>query len=602
MVARPSKRSYSNSRGTLGRIPSALAGALVLWVFLWSSSWAHQSGLVWSSFVGGSAAENGYDIALDGSGGVWVTGYTESADFPSTAGAFVATAENRDVFVIRLVAQGSEMSSSIVFGGSNLEEGMSMTLDGSGCVYVTGYTRSMDFPVTAGALDSIIEGDSDAFVVKLEPAGGNLSYSTLLGGGGADYGRGIAVDNFGRALVIGATDAADFPATAGSFDESFNGGTDVFVARLDPWGSALDFATFLGGGLSDYGWGIALDVWGGAHLVGYTYSPDFPTTENALDTLHSGPSDVFVAKLDSSGGELDYATFLGGNHLDAARSIAVDGWGSAHVTGYTFSQDFPVTPGAFDSALDPYDVDAFVAKLNPDGSALEYATFLGGERVDSGYGVALDSSGKACVVGFTESENFPISAGAVEAVHNGERDVFVTLLGPSGDLLEYSTFLGGAEDDYAWDVVLDGWGDALVAGYTRSVDFPTTSGAFRETSCGAEDVFVTRLSLSDTPVEPQASLTGLPKGYVLDQNYPNPFNASTEIRYRIPQADHVTLRIFNSLGQEVCTLRDTYQKASEYAVPWDGRNAMGRKVASGTYFYALTGRDFRAAKKMIVLR
>jgi hypothetical protein len=553
--------------------------------------------------VGGGGADNGDDIALDGSGGVWVTGFTESVDFPVTAaGAFDASGDSRDAFVVRLVAQGSAMTLATVFGGSNLEEGMSVALDGSGCAYVTGYTRSADFPVTVGALDSTIDGDSDAFAVKLEPTGDILGYSTLLGGSGADGGRGIAVDGSGRAVVIGFTETVDFPATAGSFDETFNGGTDVYVARLNPLGSALDYATFLGGGLADYGWGIALDDWGRAHLVGYTYSPDFPTTGGVLDTLHSGPSDVFVAKLNPSGSELEYATFLGGNDFDAARSIALDRLGSAHVTGYTFSQDFPVTPGAFDSALDPYDVDAFVAKLTPAGSALGYATFLGGKRVDSGYGITVDGSGSAYVVGFTESVDFPTTPGALDEVHNGGRDIFVTLLDSSGSLLEYSTFLGGSEYDYAWDVVLDGPGGAIVSGYTRSTNFPATVGAFDETHNGAEDVIVTRLCLSGTLVEPQTPPAGLPKGYVLHQNYPNPFNGGTEIRYRIPQAGHVTLKIFNSLGQEVHTLRDTYQRASEYAVLWDGRDAVGGKLASGAYFYTLTGGDFRTTKKMVLLR
>ncbi|HSN73556.1 MAG TPA: SBBP repeat-containing protein, partial [Anaerolineae bacterium] len=314
--------------------------------------------------------------------------------------------------------------------------------------YVTGGTSSSNFPTTPGAFDTSLNGNGDAFVVKLNATGTGLNYATFLGGGGGDSGNGIAVDGTGRAYVTGLTYSSDFPTPPGAFDPSFNGAYDAFVARLNAAGSGLDCGTFLGGGGNDWGNGIAVDGMGRAYVTGFAASSDFPTTPGAFDPTYAGGtcglpgspypcSDAFVAKLNAAGSGLDYATFLGGSNEDAGADIAVDAMGRAYVTGGTRSSDFPTTPGAFDPTFGggvcgpnlPCS-DAFVTRLNATGSGLDYATFLGGSVSgdDSGKAIAVDSGGNAYVAGGTNSTDFPATPDAFDASHNGSGDAFVAKL------------------------------------------------------------------------------------------------------------------------------------------------------------------------------
>ena len=298
-------------------------------------------------------------------------------------------------------------------------------MDASGNVFVTGYTSSSDFPTTAGAYDATANGSHDAFVTKLNPTGAGLVYSTFLGGSSGGLGNGIAVDASGNAFVTGT----------------------AFVTKLNPTGTGLVYSTFLGGSSGDFGNGIAVDASGNAFVTGYTSSSNFPTTAGAYDATFNGGSDAFVTKLNPTGTGLVYSTFLGGSgsssSSDSGSGIAVDASGNAFVTGYTSSSNFPTTAGAYDATANG-GTDAFVTKLNPTGTGLVYSTFLGGSERDYGNGIAVDASGNAFVTGYTDSSNFPTTAGAYDATANGGSDAFVTKLNPTGTGLVYSTFLGGS--------------------------------------------------------------------------------------------------------------------------------------------------------------
>ena len=279
-----------------------------------------------------------------------------------------------------------------------------------------------------------------------------LLYSTYLGGGSFDFGVGIALDGAGSAYLTGYTASADFPTTAGAFDTSFNGASDAFVTKLDASGAALGYSTYLGGSEGDdNGLGIALDGAGSAYLTGATGSADFPTTAGAFDTTYNGGYDGFVTKLDASGAALGYSSYLGGDSFDSGYGIALDGAGSAYLTGETRSRDFPTTVGAFDTSFNGVVTDAFVTKLDPSGAALGYSSYLGGSDTesggDSGNGIALDGAGNAYLTGETYSADFPTTAGAFDTTFNGDYDAFVTKLDASGAALGYSTFLGGGSND-----------------------------------------------------------------------------------------------------------------------------------------------------------
>ena len=331
-------------------------------------------------------------------------------------------------------------------------------------------------------------------------AGGSpypLLYATFLGGSSTDYSRAIAVDGAGQAYVTGYTYSADFPASVGpGYDTSFNGNYDAFVIKLDATGADLLYATFLGGSAVEGGAGIAVDSAGQAYVTGYTYSADFPASVGpGYDTSFNGHIDAFVVKLDATGADLLYATFLGGSAVEGGAGIAVDSAGQAYVTGYTISADFPASLGpGYDTSYNGTG-DAFVVKLDATGAGLLYATFLGGPSYDRGNGIAVDDAGQAYVTGFTTWSDFPADLGpGYDTTYNGGDDAFVVALNATGASLRYATYLGGGDGDYGTGIAVDGAGQAYVTGDTGSADFPASLGPGYDTSYnGNTDAFVAAL-------------------------------------------------------------------------------------------------------------
>lgn len=416
---------------------------------------------------------------------------------------------------------------STYLGSSGYEAGRAIAVDTSGNAYVTGETSSTTFPTTSGAFETSFRGGSvfgDAFVSKLNPTGSALVYSTYLGGSGDDQGLGIAVDAgiTPSAFVTGRTSSTDFPTTAGAFQQTFSGGADdAFVAKLDATGSSLVYSTYLGGNQEDFANAIVLDASGNAYLTGTTISPNFPTTPGAFDTTLRG-GDVFVTKLNASGTSLAYSTLLGGFDNDSGFGIAVDASGNAYVTGQTASTDFPTTALAFQKTLGGL-TNAFVTKVNPNGTGLVYSTYLGGNNGDFGLGIALDSLGSAYVTGQTESTNFP-TANALQPTFGGALDAFVAKLDPSGASLIYSTYLGGKSNDAGLGIAVDGSGNAYVTGATRSGDFPILN-PLRGNGVSSSSAFVAKLNPSGSGLVYSTRLGGNSEdqatGIALD-SLPNP--------------------------------------------------------------------------------
>ena len=513
------------------RFHPALTGDQVAWPFATSTDETpstirsprspadNPADLLYATFLGGSDWDEGHDITVDGSGHAYVTGYTFSSDFPAAVGPGYDTSHNGglDVFVAKLNPAGTGLAYATFLGGSDSESGGSIAVDGSGNVYVTGDTRSSNFPAAGGpGYDTSYNGGyRDAFVMKLNPTGTGLAYATFLGGGSRDYGYGIAVDGSGHGYVTGYTDSSNFPAAGGpGYDTSYNGGYwDAFAVKLNPAGTGLVYATFLGGSNLDFGCGIAVDGSGHGYVTGDTDSSDFPAAAGpGYDTSRNGSSDAFVVKLNPSGTGLAYATFLGGGSSDGGRSIAVDGSGHAYVMGYTNSSDFPAVVGpGYDTSHNGLD-DAFVVKLNPAGTGLSYATFLGGSNWDEGYGIAVDDSGSACVTGYTESSSFPAAGGpGYDTNYNGSGDAFVVKLSPAGTGLAYATFLGGSYRDDGYGVAVDGSGSAYVAGVTNSSDFPAVGGPGYDISHNGDyDAFVVKLAMDREGPPPTPTPTPAP--------------------------------------------------------------------------------------------
>jgi hypothetical protein len=450
---------------------------------------------------------------VDSLGSAYVTGKTAAANFPTTAGAFQTTFGGGDaLFIAKLNPQGTALVYSTYINGAS---GNGIAVDSAGNAYVTGEASTPNFPTTPGAFQTSPFG-FDTFVTKLNTKGSALVYSARFGGNFDDFGRAIALDGAGNAYITGWTvcraTTCTFP-TVNAVQPSYGGGNnDAFVTKINSLGSALVYSTYLGGGqilnaTDDWGEGIAVDSAGSAYVTGYTFAPDFPVTPGAYDTSRAG-LDAFVTKFTPVGTSLVYSTFLGGSGQEQGQGIAIDANGNAYVTGLTDGSTFPVTPGAFQTTGS---FDAFVTKFNPQGSALVYSTYLGGNAgVDRGWAIAVDNAGSAYVTGDTASTNFPV-ASAVQPVYGGGlSDAFATKLNAAGSALAYSTFLGGSLFDEGRGIALNGSGEAFATGDTSSDNFPTANPMQGSNGGGLnnhDDAFVVKLGAAGSTTTTLSSLT-----------------------------------------------------------------------------------------------
>jgi uncharacterized repeat protein (TIGR01451 family) len=428
---------------------------------------ADGSALLYSTYLGGSATAYAYGIAVDRSGNAYLTGQTDSTDFPTVNAVQAAYAGEQDSFVSKLSADGSALLYSTYLGGSGNDEAYGIAVDGSDSAYVIGRTDSTNFPTTSGAFQTTIQGPINAFVTKFTSDGSALAYSTYLGGNRGDQGAGIAVDASGSAYVTGSTVSTNFP-TVNAFQSSLQDIQAAFVTKFTADGSALLYSTYLGGSSrvtngiligGSGGRGIAVDRFDNAYVTGATYCTNFPVTSNAFQASNRAASgegqNAFVTKFDASGSVPVYSTYLGGSIWDQATAIALNSFGNAFVTGYTEDSDFPtVNPiQANNNAASTGGRNAFVTEFTSGGSGLAYSTYLGGSAEDMAYGISVDRFGNAYITGGASSSNFP-TANAFQATKNNQSfTVFVAKIvgnsaafvvsnaaasiAPSGSLIAY---------------------------------------------------------------------------------------------------------------------------------------------------------------------
>jgi hypothetical protein len=410
--------------------------------------------ILWTTYLGGISYDRAAGIALDPSGNAYVTGFTNSttstsATFPTTAGAFRTFGPPSEAFVSKISSDGATLLYSTLLGGNGDRDiAWSIAVDATGSAYVAGETRlgGASFPTTAGAFQTTPGGtsvyleSSDAFVTKLNPSGTGLVYSTYIGGSNNDGALGIAVDSSGNAYVTGNSRSTNFPGvSAGSISTTLGGFQDAFIVRLNASGSALDYASYLGGTGDEFGRAIAVDATGNAYATGQTTSANFPVTAGSFQTTIGNPTlpgqyDAYVTKI-SSTGSLVYSTFLGGNNYDGGWAIMVDSSGNAHVVGRGRSSNFPGIVPLTGSPIPSPVTWAFYSKVNPTGTGLRFSVYLGGTTARAGtsgdtepLGLALDAQSNAYITGFTRSANFPLLS-AAQSTPGGTIDDFVMKIG-----------------------------------------------------------------------------------------------------------------------------------------------------------------------------
>lgn len=411
---------------------------------------------------------------------------------------------------------------STFLGGSDADDTYepSIALDKEGNVFITGFTSSHDFPTTVGVYrKDFIGGSRDRFVSKFNTDLSELLASTFLGGrgerggiiggNGDELGHALAVDKDGNIYLAGYTESRDFPVTVGSFDESYNGGRDVFVSKLDGDLSALLASTYIGGcGDEGFQWpriDMTINQDGDVYVAGITHSVDFPTSAAAFDRTFNGglrAGDAFVAKLDENLTKILASTYIGGSGNEWRLSVLLDENKSVIISGETESPDFPTTSGAYDKKANRNDniiKDIFISKLSPDLSTLIASTYFGGKNLEEGLKIRINADGDIYAAGYTESMDFPTTQGAYNRERNGDqRDAFIAKFNNELSRLIASTLFGGSIRDMARGIVLDKYGDVYVAGVTASPDFPVTPGGFtvnfRNGSPDQRDAFVSKFS------------------------------------------------------------------------------------------------------------
>ena len=372
-------------------------------------------------YLGGSNFDSATGIALDPAGNIYVTGVTNSSDFPVTSGALATAAPGGgDAFVAKL-SPSFALQYSTYLGGGSPDSGAAIAVDSTGAAYVTGQTASTAFPVTQGAFQTSSQGGvSDCFISKLNPTGSTLVYSTYLGGNALDLCAGIALDASGNAYVTGSTNSDIFPVLA-PLQSNLLGTTNAFVAKLNAAGSALVYSTYLGGSNIDNATAIAVDATGAAYVTGDTSSIDFPTTLGVIQNALKGQYNAFVAKLSVTGNGLVYSTLIGGSDSDVGTSIAIDAAGRTVIGGYTTSFDFPT----FNPIQEFQGVfDAFGAVLDPNGVSLVFSSYFGGSGDDRGFAVVAAPVNEMVLAGITSSSNFPVVSG-IQASLSVAPDAFI---------------------------------------------------------------------------------------------------------------------------------------------------------------------------------
>jgi len=460
-----------------------------------------------SSFFGGHDGTWGVDVAVDSTGCVYLCGYTCSTDLPVTPGAYQIANKNTnpsdyigDIFVAKLDATLTHLIYCTYIGGTGDDYVMSMKVDNAGNVILGGYTYSTDFPVTAGVIQTTKGVYEDGFVLKLNPTGTGLVYSTLLGGNNQDYINDIAIDSVGNVFIQGDTFSSDLPVSSTAKQKIKAADRDGFVAKLNSTGTGIEYLTYVGGNSYDYTNGIAIDSAGNAFIGGETFSTDLPVSATAKQKVRGGTgnvTDLFVFKVNPTGSDFEYLTYIGGTNSESQRDIAIDNMGNAYILGRSSSTDFPITSGAYQTTKkNTYDL--VITKVNPTGSDLVYSTYLAGTSEVYPNAIAVDSNNKVNIVGYLFGVGYPVTAGAYLETPNNKYPGYMSRLSANGNSLEYSTFLGGSGSgqDLVKNIHLDSNNIPYLIGDAFNADFPVTPNAFDQViDVTSGDAFVMRFDL-----------------------------------------------------------------------------------------------------------
>ncbi len=442
--------------------------------------------LIASTFLGGADRDEIISLRMDQNGRIYVVGTTVSSNFPVTPGVYKDLPD--DIFISKLSPDLSTLEVSTFFGGSAVDYPVAMEIDSNGNIYILGRTRSSDFPVATSAT---YKGFDDVFIVKLTPDLQTLVASTLFGGSDEDVAFSFTFDSAGNIYITGATRSGDFPGFPVGY--SVKGDYDIFILKIDSNFNLLSSIPFGADG-RDVATHVVVDGGNNVYITGFTTSQLFPTTVGAYDPAYNFGSDAFISKFDQNLNLLS-STYLGGLMDDLAFTMLLDQNGDVYVAGVTLSANFPVTQGVVQST-NRGSGDIFVVKLPSDLSDLLISTFLGGSGFDIARDMKMDQNGYLYVGCNTSSPDFPVSSGAFMSLPGGNFDGCIVKLTADLQSVVASTYIGGEYNDGINSLLIDPNGRVYVAGYTWSSDFPVTVGSFMDDHPVFKDGFISLLDTS----------------------------------------------------------------------------------------------------------
>ncbi len=546
--------------------------------------------LVWGTYFGGSDDDEGNGVATDASGNVYITGFTKSSNGISISGAYqISKIGLENAFLAKFNSSGNLVWST--YYGNISEVGNGASTDKAGNIYITGYTSSRSGMATNGAYQTSLAGNSDAFVAKFTSSGG-LSWSTYFGGPDQDVGNAISTDTSGNVYLAGNTFSSTGIATAGSYQSSFSGRTDAFLAKFNNKGN-LDWATYFGGNLYTYDFGVSTDASGDAFISGTTSSSSGIASSGAFQTSYAGNTDAFLAKFSNSGTRL-WSTYFGGTDGDFAQAIATDNFGNVFITGNTSSNAAIVTSGAYQTSFEGYQ-DAFLAKFSTTGT-LSWSTYYGGSVADGGQGLITDSTGNVFMTGYTgDSSGFATSNAYQTTFGGGTYDAFLATFTSSGDRI-WATYYGGTGEDVGTGVSIDPSGNLFVVGRTAGNNGISTTGAHQISYAGGvEDAFLAKFNV---PATSGVNPLNNPISYDLSI-HPNPFTDKTLINFKLPQTSHVKISVVDMKGNIlfIPTDKALYSGPNEIEI-----NASETGLSPGTYFVNIMINDQFISKKVIAVK
>ncbi|MBN1167917.1 MAG: PKD domain-containing protein [Methanospirillaceae archaeon] len=382
--------------------------------------------LVYITYLGGKGDDLAYGITIDADGDAYVTGSTNSEDFPTQDAYHKTNSGRTDVFLTKIDSEGRGILFSTFLGGSGDDIGYDVALDSDNNIFVTGSTTSWDFPIVNKYELSPYSGLEDGFITKLDSDGESIIYSNYIGGSARDLCSAVVIDPNGYACLAGQTDSPNFP-TINAYQNVRKGVTDAFVVKFDPEGTyPAYYSTYLGGKAIDIAKDLVVHTDGSLTITGQTFSSDFPVT-NAFQRSLNGVSDAFITTLSANGSDLTQSSFMGGSGGETGNGIGIDDDGNLYIIGTTLSTNFPIQK-AYQSRYGGGFSDAFVTKLDSSATSKGYATYLGGYGKDEGNAIAVNYEGDAYLTGYTDSTDFPKVRSYEQSFGNGDRDAFVAVL------------------------------------------------------------------------------------------------------------------------------------------------------------------------------